>query len=302
MNEKIQIYQVDAFTRHRFRGNPAGVVPNAEGLTEADMQDIARELNNSETAFVFPPQGKDHDIYVRFFTPTMEIPLCGHATIALHYVRSIEQQLLTTTVRQKSRAGILPIEIIRANDDYRIVMTQGTPQFRDIIQGLEKQALLEALKLEEADLDSRCPIQIVSTGHPKVIIGIKRRQTLHALEPDQWALKNVGDHIHCNDGYFIFTLDSNDPEILTHARMFAPGIGISEDPVTGMGNGPLGAYLIHHQLVDHNGKQFSFQSQQGEAMRRTGIVQVSVGIENNEPVSVKVAGEAVIIFQGEFAW
>ncbi|WP_331463166.1 PhzF family phenazine biosynthesis isomerase [Konateibacter massiliensis] len=85
--KKYRVYQVDSFTRQRFHGNPAGVVSNADGLTEDQMQRIARELNNSETAFIFSPNSDDHDVEVRFFTPTTEVPLCGHATIAAHYVR-----------------------------------------------------------------------------------------------------------------------------------------------------------------------------------------------------------------------
>ena len=79
---RYTVYQVDAFTKEKFKGNPAGVVINADGLTEAEMQKIARELNNSETAFLFSPTSPDHDVWIRFFTPTIEVPVCGHATIA----------------------------------------------------------------------------------------------------------------------------------------------------------------------------------------------------------------------------
>jgi len=89
---KYRIYQIDAFTKKRFEGNPAGVVANADGLTDLQMQAIARELNNSETAFILSPTSSDHDVWVRFFTPTTEVPLCGHATIAAHYVYSMENQ------------------------------------------------------------------------------------------------------------------------------------------------------------------------------------------------------------------
>lgn len=89
--KKYTVYQVDAFTRERFKGNPAGVVTKAEGLTDAQMQAIARELNNSETAFIFPPDGPDHEVRIRYFTPTMEVPTCGHATISAHYVRAVEK-------------------------------------------------------------------------------------------------------------------------------------------------------------------------------------------------------------------
>jgi len=95
VSKKYRIYQVDSFTRELFRGNPAGVVANADdGLTDEHMQNIARELNNSETAFILKPTDDTHEVCVRFFTPTMEVPSCGHATIAAHYVRSPTIKLL----------------------------------------------------------------------------------------------------------------------------------------------------------------------------------------------------------------
>ena len=87
------LYQIDAFTTTPFAGNPAGVVLAAEGMTDAEMLAVARELNNSETAFVLPADGSDHDVRVRFFTPTTEVPTCGHATIGAHYARAIEYGL-----------------------------------------------------------------------------------------------------------------------------------------------------------------------------------------------------------------
>ena len=101
------------------------------------------------------------------------------------------------------------------------------------------------------------------------------------------------------DAYFIFTLDSANKEILTHSRMFAPAIGVNEDPVTGMANGPLGAYLIYYNIVNHDGKAFNFKSQQGEALGRTGIIEVYVKIKNNKPEEIKIAGNAIIVFKTE---
>lgn len=293
-----RIYQVDAFTRERFRGNPAGVVPDARDLTELQMQNIAREMNNSETAFVFPADSDDHDVQVRFFTPKMEVPSCGHATIAAHYVRAVEDQLPTSTVLQKIGIGILPVEVVKEQDDYRVIMTQGKVEFLDVINGRERDVLLSAFQLRIADLEDRCPIQIVSTGHSKVLIGIKSREKLNNIVPDLISLVDLSTVIGCN-GYFLFTFDTEPSDILTYGRMFAPAIGIDEDPVTGNANGPLGAYLVHHNLAQHDGKEFRFKSQQGEAVKRTGTADVFVDIENGVPARVRVGGQAVITFRGE---
>ncbi|MEK7633455.1 MAG: PhzF family isomerase [Patescibacteria group bacterium] len=296
MMKTYNLYQVDAFTKELFRGNPAGVVLKADGLIESQMQDIAREMNCSETAFIFSSNNSKYDVWVRYFTPTVEVPLCGHATIAAHYVRAKVLGLQTSTLLSKTGVGILPVDIIKDKNDYKIIMTQGKIEFGKVIQDKEQEVLLKALGLKVDDLDKHCPIQIVSAGHSKVMIGIKNRNKLNKLSPDLMVLKQLSKQINCN-GYFIFTFDSGEPNILTAGRMFAPAIGISEDPVTGNANGPLGAYLVHHKLVKHDGNKFTFIGKQGETIKRTGYVDVTVYIKNNEPVKVQVGGNAVIVFQ-----
>jgi PhzF family phenazine biosynthesis protein len=295
---RFKIYQVDAFTTEKFQGNPAGVVPNADGLTAPEMQTIARELNNSETAFILSPEASDHEVRVRFFTPTTEVPSCGHATIAAHYVRAIENSLPSCTVVQKIGAGILPVDVIRDNSDYRIVITQGSVEFGEPFPSPQIEEIVAALGMTTNSLDERCPIQIVSTGHSKVLVGIHSRKTLNSLIPDLIKLTDISNQIGCN-GYFVFTLDSDTPDVLAHGRMFAPAIGIPEDPVTGNANGPLGAYLVKHGLAVPLEGLLSFRAQQGEALGRPGIVEVTVDIENSAPKVVRIAGRAVIVFQSK---
>ncbi|WP_271814042.1 PhzF family isomerase [Clostridium beijerinckii] len=298
MTRKYNLYQVDSFTKEKFTGNPAGVISNADGLTDYEMQKIARELNNSETAFICSSNSSEYDVQVRFFTPTSEVPICGHATIASHYVRAIENELETSRIYHKTGAGILPVDIIKENNDYKIIMTQGKIEFGEIIDGINKEELLKALKIKESDLLDDYKIQIVSTGHSKVMIGIKSIETLNTLQPDYSALSKLSEVIKCN-GYYIFTTDSKESDILIYGRMFAPSVGINEDPVTGNANGPLGAYLVHHNLVKHNNSLFRFKAKQGEAINRPGIIEVEVKVEDNEPIEAKVSGNAVIIFKSE---
>ena len=292
----ITIFQVDAFTSEKFTGNPAGVVLDADGLTGRQMQQIARELNNSETAFILSPTDTNHDVHLRYFTPATEVPICGHATIAAHYIRAMELNLPPSTIYHQTGAGVLPVKIETHHDDYRITMTQGKIEFEPPLSKEATAPILTTLGIDESGLDPKCPVQIVSTGHSKVIIGIRSRDMLNRLEPDFNSLKNISSRIKSN-GYFIFTFDSPDPDILTCARMFAPAIGINEDPVTGNGNGPLGAYLVLHRLVDYDQKCFCFKGMQGEAMGRPGIVTVEVDIKNNQPVQTRVGGQAVMVFK-----
>lgn len=298
MTRKYNLYQIDSFTKEKFTGNPAGVITNADGLTDYEMQKIARELNNSETAFIFSSNSREYDAHIRFFTPTNEVPICGHATIAAHYARAVENGLDTSRVYHKTGAGILPVDIVKKNEDYKIVMTQGKIQFGTIIDGMSRKELLAALNIKNSDLLENHKIQIVSTGHSKVMIGIKSIEILNALEPNYDALSKLSKVIKCN-GYYVFTTDLQNSDILIHGRMFAPAIGINEDPVTGNANGPLGAYLVHHNLIHHNNSLFKFKAVQGEAIRRPGIIEVEVNIEDKEPVEVKISGDAVITFKTE---
>lgn len=291
-------YQIDSFTKEKFKGNPAGVIVNAEGLNDYQMQQIARELNNSETAFLFPPDNDDCDGIIRYFTPSTEVPICGHATIAAMYAKAIEDNLDSCVLKFKTKVGILPFEIIKNNGDYQVVMTQGTfelsPTFdKDIVI-----KMLTALDLEESDTDKNCPIQIASTGHSKVMIGIKSREKLNSLSPDYNALADLSTIINCN-GYFVFTFDSDSKDILTYGRMFAPSIGINEDPVTGNANGPLGGYLIQNRIVDFKDNTFEFNGRQGEKIDRLGVINVKVKIENNKPSLIQIKGDAVVVFRTE---
>lgn len=297
MQKRYRVYQVDSFTKEKLRGNPAGVVTNADGLSDQQMQKIARELNNSETAFLFSSESDDYDVKVRFFTPTKEVPICGHATIAAHYARAMENRFSTTRVLQKTGAGILPVDIIRENDDYRIVMTQGKIEVHDALPDKVQQTLAAALGIHLEDMLESCPVAIASTGHSKVMVGIKDTNLLHRLHPNMDRLVTLSDEIGCN-GYYVFTMNQEETPMI-HGRMFAPAIGINEDPVTGNANGPLGAYLVHYGLVKHDGVQFAFHAIQGEIIGRAGTMEVQVEIKNNQPTEVKIIGDAVIAFSTE---
>ncbi|WP_343687548.1 PhzF family isomerase [Chryseobacterium gleum] len=296
--QEVIVYQIDSFTKEKFKGNPAGVVLNAEDMTSEEMQLIARELNNSETAFVFKPAhpAEDFDYHIRYFTPTTEVPSCGHATIAALYAKAQEDHLDSCTVRIHTQIGILQVYIERKNNDYLITMTQGKFELSPAFDPAMTQKIILTLGLTMDDLDEKCPVQIASTGHSKVMIGIKSHIILNHLNPDLTALAKLSKEIGCN-GYFVFTFDTNEKEILTNGRMFAPAIGITEDPVTGNANGPLGGYLIQNKIVETSDDIFEFTGKQGEAINRVGKVKVTVNIEDGKPDSVSITGNAVCVFR-----
>lgn len=293
---EIRVFQVDSFTQRPLTGNPAGVVLGGEALTPAQMQAIARELNNSETAFILPPDGSDHDLRIRFFTPTLEVPSCGHATLAAHYVRAYLGHAACGYVRHKIGAGLLGARIERRNGDFFITVGQRQPVFSTPYNGEMRRAVLEALRLRKGDVADGLPIQRVDTGHPKVLVPVRSRDVLDRIAPDMAAL--VAFHQSAaNAGYFVFTLDAPDEGITAHARMFAPNIGVNEDPVTGNGNGPLGAYLVANGRAGVQDGEYLLAARQGEAIGRPGEVEIRIGVEDGTPRTVSVGGYGVIVFE-----
>lgn len=296
--KKLTVYQIDSFTKEKFKGNPAGVVVNADGLNDNQMQMIARELNNSETAFLFSSDSINYDGIIRYFTPKSEVPICGHATIAAMYAKALEENLESCVLKIKTNVGILPFEIVKNNISYQIIMTQGEFSLSETFDSDTSQRIINAIGLEESDINKNCPIQIASTGHSKVMIGINTREKLNLLTPNFNELANLSAEIKCN-GYFVFTFDSDDKDVLTYGRMFAPAIGINEDPVTGNANGPLGGYLIQNKIVETKNNYFEFNARQGEAINRLGVVNVKVLVENNKPTLIQIKGDAIVVFKTE---
>ncbi len=129
-----------------------------------------------------------------------------------------------------------------------------------------------------------------------MLIGIRSKETLNQLKPDYLKLIELSNEIHCN-GYYVFVLGQQTDDILIHGRMFAPAVGINEDPVTGNANGPLGAYLVKHKLVNYSKDLYQFKIQQGEAINRVGHMEVQVQIERDVPTQVRIIGQAITVFK-----
>lgn len=242
------IYVVDAFTTKPNTGNRAGVVLDADHLTTQEMQDIAAFAGYSETAFVLSPKDQSHDIHVRYFTPTNEVPICGHATIATHFLRATTGHQSDYPLIAKTGAGHLPVSIFGSPEALLVKMTQGRVEFLPPFNASQRSELVNALGVSESDF-SDLPIQVVTTGHSKVMVPMLSRSTLDGLTPNNEKLKAISAQIGCN-GFFPFVLEGSKQEPITYGRMFAPAIGINEDPVTGNANGPAGAYLVYHDLIE----------------------------------------------------
>lgn len=295
MARNIQIHQIDAFTRTPFTGNPAGVVVNADGLDDTQMLAIARELNNADTAFIFSADGADHDLRARFFTPRTEAGFVGHATVAAHYVLS-RRRGATERLRQKSKAGIVEIEIRGAGDERRIAIRQKSPPMGRVLNDRERLAVLDALALATDDLDDRCPLRIVGTGSSRLMVGVHGVEQLKQLKPDPARLNTLSAQLGAA-GYFVFTLAPQSEGCLTESRMFCPALGIAEDPVSGNAHGLLGAYLASTGLLAMTGERTSFCGSQGHYMQRPGRVTVELETRDGAIDGVWIIGQAVSIFE-----
>jgi PhzF family phenazine biosynthesis protein len=296
MTRKIQIHQVDAFTRRRFTGNPAGVVLNADELSDQEMLAIARELNNADTAFILASDSPEHDVRARFFTPRTEVGFVGHATVAAHYVLSHLQG--GGRRRQRSKGGLVEIEVRGEGEDRQIAVRQSCPPIGREPNERERLAVLDALALATDDLDMRCPMRIVGSGSTRLMLAVRGPEQLKQLKPDFARLTTLSAQIGAA-GYFVFTLAPSVRDCLTESRMFCPALGIAEDPVSGNAHGLLGAYLAHHELLPRQGSRAAFCGFQGHHVNRPGRVDVELEFRDGALDAVWIIGQAVTIFETE---
>jgi PhzF family phenazine biosynthesis protein len=295
MARTVRIFQVDAFTRERFTGNPAGVVLDADVLTDAEMLAIARELHNADTAFVLRPDGTDHDLRVRFFTPRTETGFVGHATVATHYVLSRDGQP-RSRVRQRQKSGVVDIEIRGTDAARRVAVRQSAPPLGRELNDRERLAVLDALALSTGDLDARCPLRIAGGAGTRLLLGVRGSDQLKSLKPDFARLTTLSAQLGAA-GFFVFTLNPQAADTLTESRMFCPALGIPEDPVSGNAHGLLGAYLVAQKLLQHSGASARFAGAQGHHLHRPGRVDVELDFSDGKLDGVWIVGQAVQVFE-----
>lgn len=292
---KIGIFHVNAFSDKPFGGNPAGVVLDANRLSDEQMQNIAREMNFSETAFVTRIEPDCYNI--RFFTPVCEVDLCGHATIASFYTLAKEGYIekIDTgikTIYQKTKAGKLSVDIVFNNGEIdKVIMEQSTP--KDIGRLEDIYLLCQALGIKIVDIgvlnESIFP-EIISTGLPDIILPIKDKKVLDDLTIDMKDLAKLSKELEVV-GVHAFYLPEINSEIV-YTRNFAPLVGINEEAATGTSNGALIYFLKKNKLIKHN----EIVSFQGYAMNRPSKIYCK--LEEREEIKIKVGGKAIIVFKG----
>ena len=290
----LTFYQIDAFTKVPYNGNPCAVVFDADHLSAQQMQKIALEMNLSETAFVMASDKAD--IRARYFTPSFEIPLAGHPTIATIYALlqrgTLVPSSVLTTIRLELLAGVIEVDIeIDQHDTPRITMSQLPPDF---LRHYSAAEVMPAFGLQKKDLLPGASIQTVSTGTPQLMIPLISHESLRkaSLQIDKYRpLLANGDFFSPH----LFVTEGATNEGQTFARHFGLPPDTYEDPFTGSATGGMAAYLWHYHLIDKS----SFVAEQGHWMGRPGEALVEVIGEPSAIKTVRVGGNAVMVMQGQ---
>jgi PhzF family phenazine biosynthesis protein len=294
MNNTVRLFQVDAFTQQRFTGNPAAVVLDADGLDDTQMRLLMRELHHGDTAFVLAPDGADHDVRVRFFTPRGETAFVGHATVAVHTV--LAALGMPPRPRQKQRSGIAEINrTLQEHGPPLIGIRQSAPPLGRRLEAGEIRDVLDAVQLPVSVLDEDVPPIIAGAGSTRALLALKSGEQLGALRPDLPRLTQLSGTLGAA-GYFFFSRKPSIENCDTEARMFCPALGIDEDPVSGNAHGMLGAYLVQLGLLPARGGRAQFLGAQGHHVGRPGHVAIALEVEAMTARYVQISGTGVIVF------
>lgn len=300
----MQYLHFDVFTDTSFAGNQLAVFPNATGLESEVMQRLAKEINFSETTFVFPPRLVGTDAHMRIFTPEAEIPMAGHPTVGSTFALAHTGLIPPRTPQFVFELGIgpTPVELEWQDDKLSFVwMVQPVPQFGSILQ--EPEAAARALGLKSADLCTDLPIQLVSAGVEFLYLPVRSRDAVDSAVFDRLAFQRLFEEELgvAERGVLLFcpeTLRDADAAPGAYTRMFAPVLGVPEDPATGGASGPLAAYLFHHQAVSSDQAR-NLLSLQGFKMGRPSQISMRLETEGTKILSSRVGGQSVLVSTGD---
>jgi trans-2,3-dihydro-3-hydroxyanthranilate isomerase len=300
MSRKTPFILVDVFTSRPFGGNQLAVFIEGAALSAGEMQELAHEMNFSESTFVMPPESSGAR-RVRIFTPTVEIPMAGHPTVGTAWVLASrgEIALKSSSVDATLQLGIGPVMVT-------VESTGGKPDFvwmahREAEFGAKRtdvERFAEALGIASADIRGDLPIQIVSTGFPFVFVPLRSIEALGRCYPNKGgiaALFKTGPQEQPPLIYMFVAEQSG--EFSVRSRMFAPFNGIAEDPATGSAAAPFGAYAATYGLIKP-APSTSFLIQQGVEMGRPSEIRVEVARKESGAFAIRIGGRCAIVGEG----
>jgi trans-2,3-dihydro-3-hydroxyanthranilate isomerase len=294
--------QVDVFTDTPYCGNPLAVILDGRGLSDAQMQAIAREMNLSETTFILPATSAA-DARVRIFTPRLELPFAGHPVVGTSYVLVAEGLLPkrqgTFEIRLELGIGVLPVDITCLDGTItQVTMTQQPPQFRAVVSEDDVHMLARGLGLDPQDIFATdLPAQLVSTGLPQLMVPVRSLQAVQAITLELGLLQTVCERYDTHSIY-VFTRETVSSSAHIHTRLFAAMAGVLEDPATGSASGALGAYLVHHRVLGGDAGVVRIENEQGYELGRPSRILIEVERHGAAIARVRVGGRVVKVIEG----
>lgn len=296
----LQYVHLDVFTNQPFTGIQLAVFLDAEGIEERRMQRIANEMAFPETAFVFPPEVSGTDARVRIFTPSQELPMAGSPTVGTTFALAGAGRLRAGADKTVLGLGIGPttVGLEWGPGALRFAwMRQPLPTLGPVIA--DTVAVAAAIGVQPSDLaGGDLPVEIASSGVPFVYVPLKSRAAVDAAAFDRAKLCALLHAVNLEElPIFVFSSEPANDDATVYSRMFAPVLGIPEDPATGGASGPLGAYLLQHNAVSADTAS-RLVSLQGVRMGRPSRIHIALSIRAGVLEEVRVGGEAVLVGDG----
>jgi trans-2,3-dihydro-3-hydroxyanthranilate isomerase len=314
----FQFYQLDVFTDTAFCGNPLAVFPDGTGISSELMQQIAREMNLSETVFVLPSDKAETLRRLRIFTPTKELPIAGHPVVGawnllarLGFIENAPRDG-AIEIQHELGVGVLPVEIEFAGGQPTLVtMTGGRFAPGEIVTDKNVLATIAgAFNFTPDDFAPNAPVQVAGIGVDFTIIPLRSLAVLRNTPPNSAKLAELPDSLPKE--FSLWTRETLEEKSQIHTRMFAPEFGITEDPSTGGAAGALGGYLVHHNLLEdlsessalaegfsQNNGVFRFTIEQGDFIERPSRIRVEITGTKGSVEKVRIGGSSVMVAEGK---
>jgi trans-2,3-dihydro-3-hydroxyanthranilate isomerase len=267
---------VDVFTEVPLQGNQVAVFTDARDIPEERLQQLARELNLSETTFVYPPESDGH-VRMRIFTPSTELAFAGHPTLGTAFALAGPLQL--AEIRIETGSGTVPVALER--EGARISFGR----MRQPVPTIEPFAHVEAMREALGGVEPVLPVELYDNGVPHVLVALGSADEVSGLQPDIAALERLGRY-----GFNCFA-ENGSARVKT--RMFGPGIGMAEDPATGSAAGPIALHLARHDRVPFGTE---LEVVQGEEIKRRSVLFATA----HSAEHIEVGGSAVVVARGEY--
>lgn len=284
----MKFYIVDVFAEQKYQGNQLAVLVPDRVVSDAEMQQIARETNYSETTFITSGKRENGGYDVRIFTPDVEVPFAGHPTLGTAYViNELMEKGKSDKIILNLKVGSIPVSVDKGD----LVMRQNEPVFGKTIE--DRTELAEILKIGEADIRTDYPIQEVSTGLACVVVPLKSVEALErcAINHDRYR-RFLADTCSCN--LLVFAPDT-EYDLRVRVFMFVPGY--LEDPATGSANGNLAGYLLRHNFF--NGDKIQYTVSQGREIKRPSVLRIKATL-SDEKFDINVGGKTCLVAEGDW--